>query len=70
MDRVYTLTELYIQECEKLQSIGDVKALTYAMLRDFCQRCAEAQVPSGISKEVSMASKVSESAITVPMDMT
>lgn len=52
VDRVYMLTELYIQECEKLQSIGDIKALTYAMLRDFCQRCAEARVPSGISKEV------------------
>lgn len=52
VDRVYMLTELYIQECEKLQSIGDVKALTYAMLRDFCQRCGEAQLPSGISNEV------------------
>ncbi len=52
VDRVYMLTELYIQECEKLQSIGDVKALSYAMMRDFCQRCGEAKLPSGLSKEV------------------
>lgn len=52
IDTVYQLTRLYIQECEKLQSIGSIQSLQYAMLRDFCQRCAEAKLPAGISTEV------------------
>ncbi|MGI6577010.1 MAG: helix-turn-helix transcriptional regulator [Eubacteriales bacterium] len=52
IDQVYRLTELYIQECEKLQSIGEVRSLWYAMLKDFCRRCGEARLPSGISTEV------------------
>lgn len=52
IDQVYRLTELYIQECEKLQSIGEVRSLWYAMLKDFCRRCGESHLPSGISAEV------------------
>lgn len=52
IDTVYHLTRLYIQECEKLQSLGDIQSLQYAMLKDFCGRCAEAQLPAGISNEV------------------
>jgi len=52
VDSVYQLTQLYIQECEKLQSIGSIQSLQYAMMRDFCQRCAESRLPKGISTEV------------------
>lgn len=52
IDTVYQLTRLYIQECEKLQSIGSIQSLQYAMLKDFCQRCAEEKLPAGISTEV------------------
>lgn len=52
IDQVYRLTELYIQECEKLQSIGEVRSLWYAMLKDFCRRCGESRLPSGISADV------------------
>lgn len=50
-DTVYQLTQLYIQECEKLQTIGSIQSLQYAMLKDFCQRCAEEKLPAGISAE-------------------
>lgn len=52
VNTVYRLTEMYIQECEKLQSIGSIQSLHYAMLQDFCQRCAEAQLPEKLSSEV------------------
>lgn len=69
VEQVHTLTELYIQECEKLQSIGDVKSLSYAMLRDFCQRCAEAKIPSGISREVYQCLQYIHAHITEPISI-
>lgn len=48
----YQLIDLYIQECEKLQTIDKIKALQYSMLLDFCQRAGETKIPKGISQEV------------------
>lgn len=52
VEKTYQLIDLYIQECEKLQSIEKIKALQYSMLLDFCQRAGEAKIPKGISREV------------------
>lgn len=38
VEKTYQLMDLYIQECEKLQSIEKIHALQYSMLIDFCQR--------------------------------
>ena len=48
----YQLLDLYIQECEKLQSIEKIQALQYSMIMDFCQRSGETKMPKGISREV------------------
>ncbi len=52
IEKTYQLIDLYIQECEKLQSIEKIQALLYSMILDFCQRCGETKIPEGISKEV------------------
>ena len=51
-DRTYQLQELYIMECEQMQSIEEVHRLRYIMLMDFCQRCGQARLPSGVSEEI------------------
>lgn len=51
-EKAYQLLDLYIQECEKLQSIEKIKALQYSMILDFCQRAGETKIPEGISREV------------------
>lgn len=52
VEKTYQLIDLYIQECEKQQSIEAVKNLQYAMLTDFCKRAGETHVPEGISLSV------------------
>lgn len=52
IEKTYQLMDLYIQECEKLQTIGDVKYLQYSMIQDFCRHTSDAHIPEGISSEV------------------
>lgn len=51
-EKTYQLLDLYIQECEKLQSIEKIQALQYSMIMDFCQQAGETKMPEGISREV------------------
>ena len=52
VERVYQLMNLYILECEQMQTIGEVRRLQYIMLMDFCQRAGAARLPRGISPEI------------------
>lgn len=52
IEKTYQLMDLYIQECEQLQKIEDIKNLQYTMVMDFCRRAGESHIPDGISKEV------------------
>lgn len=52
VEEVYHLIDIYIQECEKAQSLEAVKVLQYNMLLDFTDRVAQSQIPVGTSKEV------------------
>lgn len=52
IEKTYQLIDLYIQECEKLQTIDKIKTLQYSMILDFCQRAGETKIPKGISQEV------------------
>lgn len=54
-DRVYQLTDLYMTECEQMQSIEDVHRLQYIMLMDFCRRCGAENLPTGLSEEIAAA---------------
>lgn len=51
-ERVYQLTDLYMRECEQMQTIEEVHRLQYIMLMDFCDRCGAAKLPKGISQEI------------------
>ncbi len=51
-ERAYQLADLYIQECEGLQSLDAVRRLHYAMVHDFCRRVRDAHVPEGISEDI------------------
>lgn len=52
INRTYHLTDLYIQECESLQTVKDIQALQYSMILDFCQKAGEMKIPDGISSDV------------------
>lgn len=52
VERVYQLMNLYILECEQMQTIDEVRRLQYIMLMDFCQRAGAAKLPNGISAEI------------------
>ena len=52
VERVYQLMNLYILECEQMQTIDEVRRLQYIMLMDFCQRAGAAKLPKGISAEI------------------
>lgn len=52
VEKTYQLMDLYIQECEKLQSIEAIQALKHSVMLDFCQRAGETKIPDGISSDV------------------
>ena len=69
-DRAYKLTEMYIMECERMQTIDEIHRLRYIMLMDLCQRCGQARLPEGISPDIFRAMNYIRShtneTITVP----
>lgn len=52
VEQAYQLMDVYIQECEKLQTVEAVKNLQYNMPIDFAKRVAQQKLPSGVSKEI------------------
>lgn len=54
VEKTYQLIDLYIQECEKLQSLDAIHALQYSMVLDFCRKAGESRMPDGLSREVSV----------------
>ena len=52
VQKIYHLIEMYIQECEQLQSLEAIDALQYQMLLDFCEKVSQTQIPEGISSDV------------------
>ncbi len=52
IETAYQLTDFYIQECERLQSIDQINHLQYMMLMDFCQRAGNTSIPEGISPDL------------------
>ncbi|MBO6158595.1 MAG: helix-turn-helix domain-containing protein [Firmicutes bacterium] len=55
VEKAYQLVDLYAQECERLQTLREVRQLQYVMLMDFCKRCGEARLPEGISLDIRKA---------------
>ena len=51
-ERVYQLCDLYMRECEQMQTADDVHRLQYLMLMDFTRRCGASKLPEGVSQEV------------------
>lgn len=51
-ERAYQLTDLYMRECEQMQTIEEVHRLQYIMLMDFCDRVGAAKLPKGVSLEI------------------
>lgn len=52
IEQTYQLIDIYIQECEKMQTEDAVKLLQYNMPLDFARRVAQQKLPAGISQEV------------------
>lgn len=52
MEQAYQLSDLYIQECERMSQIGSISNLEYTMLMDFCNRVAQNKIPQGMSPEI------------------
>jgi YSIRK-targeted surface antigen transcriptional regulator len=49
IEMAYQLSDIYIQQMEKLQSLEDIFSLQYQMLIDFTERVADSKIPDGIS---------------------
>ena len=52
VEHSYRLTDLYMLECEQMQTIEEVHKLQYIMLMDFCHRCGAAGLPRTLSTEI------------------
>lgn len=52
VEDAYRLIDIYIQECEKAQSVDSVKILQFNMLLDFADRVAQCRMPKGITKDI------------------
>ena len=52
VERTYHLMDMYIQECEQLQTLKEINDLQYQMLFDFCEKAGETHIPSGISADI------------------
>lgn len=52
IEKAYQLVDLYVQECEQMQTIEEVHRLQYIMMMDFCQRTGNAKLPKNISSEI------------------
>ena len=51
-EKAYQLLDLYVVECEQMQTLEDVHRLQYIMLMDFCQRTGNSKIPKGVSSEI------------------
>lgn len=52
IESAYQLSDIYIQECEKMQDTKALYQLPYEMMLDFTRRVAQAQIPCGISSDI------------------
>lgn len=68
-ERACQLMDLYIQECERMQSIETIQALQYTMLEDFCRKTGGYQMPQGISSEVSDCINLIRSRVNVAISV-
>lgn len=52
-EQAYSLSDLYIRECENTQNVDTLNSLTYTMLIDFTTRVGNQKLPiEGMSKEI------------------
>lgn len=51
-EQAYQLSDIYIQECERLQDINAISLLNYSMLLDFTARVSKSRIPQGMSQEI------------------
>ena len=52
IEQVYQLIDIYIQECERLNSVEAVKNLLFNMVMDFTKRVSQVRKPKDISEEI------------------
>lgn len=67
IEKTYQLIDFYVQECEQLQTVGEITNLQYMMIMDFCQRAGEAQIPEEISSDVYQCMKYIRSHTNEPI---
>jgi len=51
-EEAYSLSDLYLQECERTESTSALSSLSYSMLLDFTRRTRDKKIPEGLSWEV------------------
>lgn len=52
IEEAFNLSDTYIQECEKLQTINEITILQYTALIDFTSRISMNKIPKGMSSEI------------------
>lgn len=69
VEQAYYLTDTYIQECEKLESIEEVFALMFNMILDFTSRVSQHKLPEHITPEVHKCIQFIEANLNRPLSM-
>ncbi len=52
IEQAYQLSDIYIRECEKLQSPGALVNLQFTMIMDFAERVARSKFPADMSQDI------------------
>ena len=52
IESAYQLSDIYIQECEKLQNAEAIYQMQYNMILDFARRVAQAQIPYDTTSDI------------------
>ena len=55
IEHTYQLIDTYVQECEQLQTLEEIKSLQFNMIMDFTSRVQQAKLPDNISNEIQSA---------------
>lgn len=70
IETAYQLSDIYIQEGEKLQSIDELNRLQYNMLLDFVNRVASSQIPFDTSTDISKCIQFIQNHTNQPISVT
>ncbi|MGT2757585.1 helix-turn-helix domain-containing protein [Streptococcus ovuberis] len=69
IEHAYSLSDLYIQECERLESVEEIISLTSLMYLDFTERVSKSQFNQELSSDIFRAVQFIQSNVNQPIQV-